>query len=151
MTMYFVQHGIALEKDVDPNRPLSAEGQREVERVSAYLQKMRITVKKICHSGKRRAMETAQIFSDQIGDGKVYKLLGMDPKDSVKVFATLLESNDTMYVGHLPHMEKLVSYLTTGNEDAGVVKFTNGGVVCIKNDGENFYIGWYLKPAICNV
>jgi phosphohistidine phosphatase len=31
-------------------------------------------------------------------------------------------------------MEKLVSYLITGNEDAGVVKFTQGGVACIDKD-----------------
>ena len=151
MTMYFVQHGVALTKEVDQDRPLSAEGRREVECISAYLQKIGVTASRICHSGKTRAKETAQIFSDQIGDGNVYKLSGMDPKDNVKVFAALLESNDTMYVGHLPHMGKLVSYLTTGNEDAGVVKFANGGVVCIEKDGENFYIEWYLKPAICNV
>ncbi len=151
MSMYFVQHGIALAKEVDPDRPLSPEGRREIEYISAYLKKMGVTTSRICHSGKTRAMETAQIFSDQIGDGEVYKLSGMNPKDSVKVFATHLESNDTMYVGHLPHMEKLISYLTTGNEDAGVVKFANGGVICIGSDGENFYIEWYLKPAICNV
>lgn len=151
MSMYFVQHGVAVAKEVEPDRSLSKEGRREIEHISAYLKKMGITPKKIYHSGKRRAMETAQIFSDQIGDGSIHKLLGMNPSDSVKVFATFLESNDTMYIGHLPHMEKLISYLTTGNEDSGVVKFENGGVVCIENDGENFYIDWYLKPAICNL
>lgn len=151
MSMYFVQHGVAMAKEVDPDRSLSKEGRREIEHISAYLKKMGITPKKIYHSGKRRAEETAQIFSDQIGDGSIHKLLGMNPSDSVKVFATFLESNDTMYIGHLPHMEKLISYLTTGNEDSGVVKFENGGVVCIENDGENFYIDWYLKPAICNI
>lgn len=151
MSMYFVQHGVAVAKEADPDRPLSAEGRREIEHISAYLKKMGIILKKICHSGKTRAMETAQIFSDQIGDGNIYKLSGMKPKDSVKVFAAFLESNDTMYVGYLPHMEKLISYLTTGNEDSGVLKFENGGVVCIENDGENFYIDWYLKPAICKV
>ena len=49
----------------------------------------------------------------------------------VRAFAELLETDDTMYVGHLPHMGKRVSYLTTGDGDAGVVRFTNGAVVRI--------------------
>ncbi len=95
------------------------------------------------------AEETAQIFANQIGDGSVYQRSGMDPKDNVKVFSALLEADDTMYVGHLPYMGKLVSYLTTGDEDADVIKFANGGVVCIEKDGEKFHIEWYLKPSIC--
>ncbi len=151
MAMYFVQHGVALAKEVDLDRPLSAEGRREVECISVHLRKMGVTVRIISHSGKTRAKETAKIFADQIGDGSVCERSGMDPTSNVKAFAALLEADDTMYVGHLPHMGKLVSYLTTGDEEAGVVRFANGGVVCVEKDGAGFHIEWYLKPSICNV
>jgi len=145
--MYFVQHGLALAKEIDANRPLSAEGRKDVERISAYLKKVGITVKTVCHSGKERAQETAQIFADQIGDGRLSELSGMSPNDNVEEFATSLK-DDTMYVGHLPHVGKLVSYLITGDECAEVVKFTNGGIVCVEKDSAGFHIEWYLKPSI---
>lgn len=150
MAMYFVQHGVALAKDVDPERHLSVDGRKEVESVSTYLQKMGISVKKIYHSGKTRAMETAQIFSGHIGDGSISELPGMEPDDDVKKFTRILKEDDAMYVGHLPHMEKLVSYLITRNEGAGVVKFINSGVVCVTRDNTGFHIEWYLKPSLCN-
>ena len=151
MAMYFVQHGLALTKEENLDRPLSSEGRREVECVSAHLRQAGVTVRNICHSGKTRAKETAQIFADQIGDGNVFERSGMAPKDDVRVFAELLGTDDTMYVGHLPHMGKLVSYLTTGDEGAGVVRFTNGAVICVEKNGTGYHIEWYLKPSICNV
>ena len=150
MRIYFVQHGLALSKDVDPNRPLSAEGRREVETISAYLQKAGVTVKKACHSGKLRAKETAQIFATKIGDGNILELRGMGPNDDVMEFVARLEG-DVMYVGHLPHMEKAVSYLVTGDETAGVVKFVNAGVVCVEKDDNGYHIGWHLTPSVCVV
>ena len=150
MAIYFVQHGLALAKEVDSNRPLSAEGRKEIERISVYLQKMEITVKNVCHSGKTRAKETAQIFADHIGDGHVYELSGMNPNDGTTEFAAVLK-DETLHVGHLPHLGKLISYLTTGDEDTGVVAFVNGGVVCVKQDSTGHHIEWYLKPSMCNV
>ena len=149
MAMYFVQHGLSLSKEINPDRPLSEEGRNEVKLISAHLQKMGIRVKKIYHSGKTRARETAQIFSDRIGGGNVYELRGMSPNDDVIEFAETLKEDNTMYVGHLPHMEKLVSYLVTGDEKTGVVKFVNGGVVSVEKDSAGYHIEWYLKPSIC--
>jgi phosphohistidine phosphatase len=151
MPLYFVQHGLALAKDVDPKRPLSAEGRRQVESIAAHLRRMEVEVKKIYHSGKTRAQETAQIFAEHIGEGKVYELSGMGPNDNVIQFTVTLKEDNAMYVGHLPHMGKLVSYLTTGKEDAGVVTFINAGVVCVEKDDTGFYIKWYLTPMTCKV
>jgi phosphohistidine phosphatase len=149
MAMYFVQHGLSLSKEINPDRPLSEEGRNEVKRISAHLQKMGIRVNKVFHSGKTRARETAQIFSDQIGGGNVYELRGMSPNEDVTEFAETLKEDNTMYVGHLPHMEKLVSYLVTGDEKTGVVKFANGGVVCVGKSEAGVHIEWYMIPTMC--
>ncbi len=149
MAMYFVQHGLAVAKDIDPDRPLSESGQKELKRISIYLKNLGIKVGLIYHSGKKRAMQTAQIFSDHISHGSIDILSGMNPKDDVKVFAQNLKENNVMYVGHLPHLQKVVSYLITQNEDAKIIKFVNGGVVCIEKEDSRFYIEWYLKPSTC--
>lgn len=77
MAVYFVQHGLALSKDLDADRPLSVEGLQQVECVSTHLKKIGITVNKVCHSGKTRAMETAQIFAAEIGNGNISDYLGL--------------------------------------------------------------------------
>jgi len=151
MPIYFVQHGVAVPEEVDSNRPLSADGRREVEAVAAHLRKVGISVKKVCHSGKTRAKETAQILARQIGDGKLYEVPGMNPNDPVAEFAAGLKEDNVMVVGHLPHLVKLVSYLVAGNENARVVHFVNGGVVCVEKEGDGHSIEWYLKPSLCDL
>jgi phosphohistidine phosphatase len=148
MAKYFVQHGLAVAEQVDPNRPLSAEGRKGVEGVAAHLQRAGVAVKKVCHSGKTRAEETARILSGRIGDGHVHKVSGMSPNDNVVEFAAGLKEDDAMYVGHLPHLGRLVSYLVAGDENAGVVKFVNGGIVCVGKDTTGYHIEWYLIPSL---
>jgi len=149
MPLYFVQHGVALAKEIDPDRRLSEDGRKDVERISLYLKGIGVTINRFYHSGKTRAMETAQIFAGHIGDGSISELPGMNPDDDVKKFIKILKEDDAMYVGHLPHLEKLISYLITGNEEAGVVKVTNSGVICLNRDTSGFHVEWYLKPSMC--
>lgn len=151
MPIYFVQHGLAVPESVDPNRPLSADGREEVERVAAHLRKAGVSVKRVCHSGKTRAKETAQILAEHLGDGNIDEVPGMNPNDNVIEFAAGLKEDNTMYVGHLPHLGKLVSYLVAGDDQAGAVKFVNGGVVCVEKDSSGYHMVWYLKPSMFKV
>jgi len=149
MAYYFVQHGIALNKDQDPQRPLSPDGELAVTNVAKHLKRQSISLKAICHSGKTRAQQTALLFAEQLEVDNVMTLSGMNPTDDVAGFASTLQDNDSMYIGHMPHIGKLVSYLITGDENAAVVKFTNAAVVCIEQVESEFYIDWVISPAIC--
>ncbi len=151
MPLYFVRHGLAVPEHVDPNCPLSADGREEVERIAAHLRKAGVTVKRVCHSGKTRAKETAQILAEHLGDGNIDEVPGMNPNDNVIEFAAGLKGDNTMYVGHLPHLGKLVSYLVAGDDQAGAVKFVNGGVVCVEKDSSGYHMEWYLKPSMFKV
>ena len=149
MPIYFVQHGKALSKEIDSDRPLSDEGRKAVERVAVHLRRTGVAVKRIYHSGKTRARQTAELFVKEIGFSRVVELPGMKPNDDVAEFAEGLEE-DAMYVGHLPFMGKLVSYLTTGGEDTGVVAFSCGGVVCVGHDDVGYRIEWFVTPSMCD-
>jgi len=149
MAMYFVQHGKAVAKEVNPDRPLSEEGRREVERVGACLRHMGLTFRGIYHSGKTRARQTAEILSTEVGLDYTSELAGMKPNDDTATLAKVV-ADDSMYVGHLPHMGKLVSYLVAGDESAGVVSFSNGGVVCIAKDAAGYHVEWMMTPATCS-
>ncbi len=149
MALYFVQHGIALSKEQDFDRPLSEEGKRDVLRVAERLKQQQIRPSTICHSGKTRARQTAEIFAEKLSVPNVQEYAGMSPNDNVQGFANSLENDGTMFIGHLPHLAKVVSFLVTGDENSSVVKFANAAVVCIEQDESGFHIDWLLKPSLC--
>jgi len=76
-------------------------------------------------------------------------MTGIKPMDDVKAFAKKLDSaSNTMIVGHLPFMERLVSYLTVYSLEYRVLKFQNSGIVCLDCEKEDWYIKWTLNPNI---
>ena len=149
MALYFVQHGVALLKEGCSERSLSLDGETSVVCVANHLKQHGLVLSGICHSGKLRARQTAEIFAQILTVKTVTALAGMNPTDDVAAFLKNLEGDDIMFIGHLPHLEKVVSYILTGRENAAVVKFTNSTVVCIEKVEAEFYIDWILSPAIC--
>ena len=152
MSLYLVQHGKSLSKDVDPEKGLSEEGRMEVEKVADTAKFYNVKVSRILHSGKTRARQTAKIFASALGiEEKVEESSGIKPLDDVSSFAPKLEPGaNIMIVGHLPFMEKLTSYLVTGSEEKTIFKFQNGGIVCLDKGPENqpWTIKWSISPHI---
>ena len=56
MKLYLVQHGEACAKDVDPERPLTDQGNADTDRLAAFLKQAGIQVERVIHSGKLRAV-----------------------------------------------------------------------------------------------
>ena len=150
MQLYLVQHGEALSKDVDPGRPLSAKGAQDVARITKQLNQAGVTLNRVLHSGKMRARQTAEILADKLllkGDAE--QAGGINPNDAVAVFSMKVHQlkNDTMVIGHLPFMARLVAYLTTGDEELDIVAYRPGSVVCLEKDPEQKWrIIWMLRP-----
>jgi phosphohistidine phosphatase len=149
MSLFLVQHGKNLSKDVDPGKGLSEEGENDVRRIAALAGEHRISVSAIRHSGKKRARETAEIFAQSLNPGGgIQEIEGLAPLDDVTKL--VLESDENlMLVGHLPFMEKLTSYLVTGSPDRPpVLRFQNGGIVCLDLDKEtnSWFVKWTLFP-----
>ena len=65
MKLYLVQHGDALAKDIDADRPLSEKGQSDVKRIASFLAG-RMEVSRVMHSGKTRAQQTAELLADSM-------------------------------------------------------------------------------------
>lgn len=151
MAIYLVQHGKNLPKDVDPDKGLSEEGGKEVERVAATAKKGGVRIASIKHSGKKRAMQTAEIFESILGSREgVQEMRGLGPLDDVtRLAATLDQHEDTMFVGHLPFMERLVAYLIRASVEKPVLRFKNGGIICLEKERDSgaWVIEWMLLPA----
>jgi len=155
MSIYFSQHGKNPSEDIDPLRGLTPDGTAEVTRVARALSQAGLTVDVIWHSGKARTAQTAEIFAASLNPKEGVKPCdGIGPLDDVVALTgRLSQDRDEMYVGHLPFMERIVSYLITGNADDRVVVFQNGGVVRLDWDEERrrWVIGRMVFPNLLQV
>ena len=152
MSLYLVQHGKSASKEVDPERGLTEEGAAEVKQVAARLAQTGVAIDLILHSGKARALQTAELFAASLAPAQgVASCSGIDPMDDVTAFAEGLDpAINAMYVGHLPFMERLVSHVLTGDPERRLVAFQNAGVVRLDHDCDEarWFLKWTAFPAL---
>lgn len=152
MAIYLVQHGKCLSKTQDPEKGLSEQGFDDVRRIAQVASNYGIVVDEILHSGKKRALQTAQILAEALEPPKkVRSVNGIDPLDDVSSYAETLDfSSQCMIVGHLPFLEKLAAYLVTGQAQNPVFQLQNGGILCLGHykGSQQVVVKWALMPYI---
>lgn len=151
MTLYLVQHGDALPKDQNPDRPLSDKGRADAKRMGEFLAAVGVTVQHVLHSGKTRARESAELLSAGIGGEVAESDVGISPNDPTDGLKDFVESSgdDLMVVGHLPFMGRMVSHLVTGSPDQNTVGFEPGSVVSLDRDENgNWALNWMVRPSL---
>ncbi len=156
MKLYLIQHGEAKSEIEDPERSLTARGEKEVVAVSKVAEGLQIGPSKIYHSGKLRAKQTAEIIASalRISDSLVQPAQGLNPNDDIHPWAERIskERKDLMLVGHLPFLEKLASFLLCGEERARLVLFRYGAIVCLdQKEDKGWAVRWILTPEMANL
>ncbi len=153
MRLYLVQHGEALTKERDPDRPLSGPGRADVERLADFLAKRGVRAQRVLHSGKTRARQTAELLARALG-GDCERRSGLAPNDPTGDVAQEASAwtGDVVLVGHLPFMGRLAARLVAGREDACVAAFRPGGMLCLERGEEGGWeIAWMLRPELTSV
>jgi phosphohistidine phosphatase len=153
MKLYLIQHGEAKSELEDPERSLTSKGEEEVNRVAKAAKKLDIKPSKIYHSGKKRAKQTAEIIASglKVPDQNLEAIQGLKPNDDVHPWLEKIpkEKKDIMLVGHLPFLGKLTSLLLCGDENARLVLFRYGGIVCLEQkEDKGWAAGWVLTPEM---
>jgi phosphohistidine phosphatase len=94
------------------------------------------------HSDKARARQTADIWADLLSVPAA-EADGLAPNDDPARWATRLETEDedVMLVGHLPHVERLVGLLVTGDPDRTLVGFPAGALVVLNKGDDGWSVG----------
>lgn len=146
--LYFAQHAIAMSKTENPERPLSDAGTQQTLSVARQLQAADLPISQIFHSGKLRAEQTANIFAATFNITSVSAIDYLSPNDDVNLLTANLNTDNALYVGHLPHLEKLVSFLVTGSTAAGIITFQNSAAVCLERINNKYSVQWYLTPTL---
>ncbi len=144
MRIYLVQHGKSASEEENPRKPLTFEGRNETLRVANAIARNGLEIKRILHSGKTRAEQTAQIFAEKLSVNEVEDTHGISPVDPPDEIASRLEDG-MMIVGHMPHLSKLTSYLLHSPE---TIKFKNSAVLCLVEYPEGWKIEWYITPEM---
>jgi len=156
MKLYLIQHGEAKSEAEDPERSLTARGEKEVTAVSKVAGSLRIKPLEIYHSGKLRAKQTAEIVASalKISDSLVQSAQGLNPNDDVRAWTERIskQKGDLMLVGHLPFLEKLTSFLLCGDENARLVLFRYGAIVCLdQKENKGWAVRWIFTPEMANL
>jgi phosphohistidine phosphatase len=149
MRLYLVQHGDALTKDVDPERPLSAQGRADIIRLATWLVDDSVVVSRILHSGKMRARQTAELLEPVLDRGsEISPVDGLGPNDPPEAFLRRLDyvDEDTLIASHLPFVARVVAQAVTGSPDQPLVEFRPGSLAVIERDSDG---AWQLICFIC--
>jgi len=152
MKLFLVQHARAASKEADPNRPLTEEGRRDIQKVAAFIKPLNLCVDHLWHSGKNRAAQTAEVLAQVVEvRTETVARAGLGPNDDVMAMRDEIASGgqDIMIVGHLPFVSNLASLLLAGYESADTVAFKQGGIVCLDCSAENLWqIDWMVTPEL---
>jgi phosphohistidine phosphatase len=150
--LYLVQHGEATPETEDPARPLTGRGRDEVTRVARHAATLGLQVVEICHSGKLRARQTAELQARHLSPTHgIREMAGLAPTDDPGRVAAEVEAarDPLMLVGHLPHLSRLASCLLVADSAREILRFRTGGIVCLVRVESGWRLQWVLTPDVC--
>lgn len=149
MKLYLVQHGLAVDKATDPDRPLSDQGKADIQRMAEFLKQTNISPVSFFHSGKMRAQQTANMLAAELSKVTPKQLDGLNPNDPLISACDAIKQldNDTMIVGHLPFMQRLTSFLLNNNEESRYV-FIPGTIACLSDTENGWSMDWMIRPDL---
>jgi phosphohistidine phosphatase len=119
--------------------------------MAEFLARADLVVSTICHSGKLRARQTAELLASYVVPSEgIVERGDLNPNDPVEpVVQTLGQGlKDVMIVGHLPFLGRLASATLLGS-GADILAFRPGSVVCLESDdGSRWRLAWMVTPEI---
>ena len=152
MQLYLVRHGDALSPGIDPERRLSEAGHQQVGRLAAFLSARGVRVARVLHSGKPRAEQTAAALAAALAPSVVPGAHdGLSPNDPVEPLAVEIADwhEDCLIAGHLPHLARLSSLLTTGRNVPSGLDFEPAAAACLERDEDGAWsLVWFVGPSL---
>ncbi len=137
MNLFFLRHGVAVERDPhsfpdDSRRPLTLKGEDRVRLVCDALQALELSFDAILSSPFLRARQTAEIISGSLGLRRVLQFHpDLAPAGNPQTLLRFVnrispKPENLLLVGHEPYLSELLSMLISGHTDASIDLKKNG-------------------------
>src|SRR5215472_1107572 len=142
MQLYIVRHGIAIDREdpkspSDPERFLTPEGLKKTREVAKGFDALGISPAVFLSSPYVRAMQTAEIFADQLNFAKAkikqtdLLLPGAEAAAFFRELQRVARSEDTaVCFGHAPHLDELIAFALGTKRD--VTQLKKAGLACLE-------------------
>lgn len=140
--LYLVHHAEAVSSEIDPQRPLTANGRAHAERLARLASDRGVKPAVVWHSGKLRTRQTAEPFWRACNPlAEFAAIRGLQPDDPPEWIRDLVtrETRDVMLVGHMPSLPRIFQLLTR-RADAG--EFPLHGIVALEAVGDGWKEVW---------
>jgi phosphohistidine phosphatase len=160
MQLLVIRHAIAMDRDEfaesgesDDRRPLTKAGAKRMRKAVTGLRDVVDRIDVIATSPYTRAVETAEIVSDEFSLGPAELSASLVPDvrfDEFEEWARpYADRNVVAIVGHEPHLSGLVTWLMTGSGDSRI-ELKKGGA-CLLDFDSNIRRGagtllWLMTP-----
>ena len=98
-------------------------------------------------AGTFRARKTAGILAEPLRcPAGVRPLSGLRQQDDPAIAKAEIEAAESpiVLVGHLPHLNRLLALLLSGDPESQVMEFPPAAMVCCSNDMSKWKISWTL-------
>ena len=128
-------------------RPLSERGIAASTALAAAAASRGVKPDLIWHSGKIRALQTAQIFRRACNPQATFAAVhGLQPSDPPRWIRDELlgDSRSILLVGHMPHLPGLLSLLRGQSPEGAAPDFPLHGCVALEPSGDFWTESWRL-------
>lgn len=161
MNLYFMRHGIALEKNDpsvvdDAHRPLSAKGIKRTRKIAKGIQRLGISFDVLLTSPLARARQTVDIVAAELGaDARVEEIPSLAPDSTFDQLVTDLARyhgyKHLLLVGHEPFLSEALSCLLAGPAAPRLSFEFKKGALCRTETAslarlEPGRLHWFLTP-----
>lgn len=150
--LYLVRHAHALDAEIDPARPLSERGRRQVASLAGFLEVSgAFRPEEIWHSPLVRARETAQLFALELKlQAPLREMPDLQPEDDPAATVRRLKvvRRPVAIFGHEPHLSGLASLLAAGVLQPRAFVFKKCAVLMLESGEGNWKVRWQISPEL---
>jgi phosphohistidine phosphatase len=156
MRLIFLRHGLAeghfsFEQDKDFERELTVEGKKRLHKTFKIFKKVEPVIDVIFSSPLARAIQTAELFWSYYQDSDLEMMADLDilddPRHLVEYIFFLPSDGCYAFVGHDPHLTKVIAALLALHPEHDFMTIKKGGI-CILEGGmwKGFTMELLLQP-----
>lgn len=158
MRLIFLRHGLAeghfsFEQDKDFERELTPDGIKRLHKTFDSFKNIQKSIDVIFSSPLARAVQTAEIFWEYYKEADLELMADLDilddPRHLVEYISFLPTDGCYAFIGHDPHLTKVVAALLALHPEHDFMTIKKGGI-CILEGGmwKGFKMELLLQPKI---